>query len=81
MPSSTFYHNRPEYSILTPVNGYIAMFSGTFTKGNNFCDSLFASSNDEYLSEWVLLLEENFCWLASEMVTEVKMAELLPLKE
>ena len=42
------------------VWGYTSTFSATFTKGNKFCDFLFASLEDEVLSIGVKSLKKEF---------------------
>ena len=47
------------------VHGYTSMCFTIFTKGNNFCDVLFASLVEATLPKWslVLLKEEKFLLL------------------
>ena len=41
--------------------GTLPCFSATFTKGNNFCNILFASLDDVALSQRGLILRERIC--------------------
>ena len=41
--------------------GIPSYFPAIFTKGNNFCDFLFAFLDDEALQKWGLLLKERIC--------------------
>ena len=50
------------------VNGYISRscFSATFTKGNNFCDFLFAFPDNKTIPKWDLFLKEKLCSYGSK---------------
>ena len=45
----------------TKMTVYFSVFFFTFTKGNNFCNFLFASLDDEALPKMDLLLKERIC--------------------
>ena len=66
-------------------------FSAIYSKGDNFCDFLFAYLNDKVFSKWGLLLKERICSLGSKFFSlrvdpkwdgrqKIKIKELLPLK-
>ena len=52
------------------VNVYTFMFSVSFTKGNNFCNSIPVCILDyEALVEWCLLSEERICFYGCKVFT------------
>ena len=66
---------------------HLHVFSAIFTKGNNFCDFLFASLDDKAYLKLGLLLKEGICCQRSKLFPirhnshlegSLKMAELLP---
>ena len=46
----------------------VPTFFGILTKGNNFCDFLFASLPDNALPKWALLLKEIICSSRRKMI-------------
>ena len=48
-------------SICSIHKSYGVCFSAIFTKGDNFCDFLFATLDNEAPLKWGLLLEERIC--------------------
>ena len=69
--------------------GIPTSISALFSKGDNYCDFLFAYLEDEVLSKWGLLLKEfalmaakSFLHKMTQFIWEatMKITELLPLK-